>query len=85
MATPGDRRSPAGDDLARALLGTEEPVAFDELAERRDVGAVAGWLGNAVEEGLVEDVPGNDGRRFFRLRNRGKVALTRGRRATDEH
>jgi hypothetical protein len=83
MAGFGDRRSPAGDELARALLNTDEPVAFDELAQRRDVGDVAGWLGNAVEEGLVEDLPGPGGRRFFRLRRRGRAALTRGRRATD--
>ena len=84
MATSGDRRNPAGDELARALLGTEEPVEFDELAARRELSHVAGWLGNAVEEGLVEDVPSSDGRRVFRLRRRGKVALTRGRRATDD-
>jgi hypothetical protein len=83
MAGDGDRRNPAADELSRALLGTSEPVPFDDLAARGQVGDVAGWLGNAVEEGLVEDLPGSDGRRFFRLRRRGQVALTRGRRSTD--
>lgn len=84
MAADGDRRNPAADELSRALLATSEPVPFDDLVERGQVGDVAGWLGNAVEEGLVEDLPGSDGRRFFRLRRRGKVALTRGRRSSDQ-
>lgn len=83
MAADGDRRNPAADALARTLLGSEEPVPFDDLAARGQVGDVAGWLGNAVEQGLVEDLPGGDGRRRFRLRRRGLAALTRGRRATD--
>lgn len=85
MAVNGDRRIPAGDELARTLLERDAPVPFDELAERGQVADVAGWLGNAVEEGLVEDIPAEDGRRFFRLRRRGKAALTRGRRADDRH
>ncbi len=82
-----DRRSPAGSRIAPLLLETDEPVPFerleDEAADVADVAEVAGWVGNAVGEGLVEDLPSQDGRRRFRLRRRGKAALTRGRRATD--
>ncbi len=84
---PADRRSNAGDKLAHMLLGSREPVPFDDLreetAEVADVADVAGWVGNAVDEGLVEDIPGGDGRRRFRLRRRGEVVLTKGRRASD--
>ncbi len=80
-----DRRSSAGDRLARTLLGSKEPVPFDDLhAASSDVADVAGWVGNAVDDGLVEEIPGGDGRRRFRLRRRGQVVLTRGRRATDD-
>ena len=82
-----DRRSSAADRLARKLLDSEAPVPFDELEDETsdvaDVADVAGWVGNAVDEGLVEDVPGGDGRRGFRLRRRGQAVLTSGRRATD--
>jgi hypothetical protein len=82
-----DRRSRAGDRLATLLLETPDPVPFDTLeresAEVADVSEVAGWVGNAVDEGLVEDIPGGDGRRRFRLRRRGAVVLTKNRRATD--
>jgi len=82
-----DRRSQAGDRLARLLLGSREPVPFDELeresADVADVAEVAGWVGNAVDEGLVEDLPGGDGRRRFRLRRRGQVVLSKNRRASD--
>ena len=90
MAGPmasSDRRSAAGDRLARLLLRSRDPVPFDDLerhsADVAGVGEVAGWVGNAVDEGLVEDVGGGDGRRRFRLRRRGEVVLTRNRRATD--
>ena len=80
-----DRRASAGDRLARKLLGSAEPVPFEELhAESADVADVAGWVGNAVDDGLVEEIPGGDGRRRFRLRRRGQLVLTRGRRATDD-
>lgn len=82
-----DRRSRAGDTLSRLLLDSRDPVPFDDLeresAEVADVAEVAGWVGNAVDEGLVEDVPGGDGRRRFRLRRRGEVVLSKNRRATD--
>jgi len=79
-----DRRSSAGQRLAQKLLRADEPVPFDDLhAESGDVADVAGWVGNAVGDGLVEEVPGGDGRRRFKLRRRGEVVLTRGRRATD--
>ena len=80
-----DRRSSAGDRLARKMLGSPEPVPFDDLrAESADVAEVAGWVGNAVGDGLVEEIPGGDGRRRFRLRRHGEVVLTSGRRATDD-
>ena len=86
MATH-DRRASAGDRLARLLLRSEDPVPFDELAgsapDPAEVADVAGWVGNAVDDGLVEDIPGGDGRRRFRLRRRGHVVLTQGRRAGD--
>lgn len=82
-----DRRSNAGDRLARLLLRSRDPVPFDELerasSDVADVAEVAGWVGNAVDEGLVEDLPGGDGRRRFRVRRRGEVVLTKSRRATD--
>ena len=82
-----DRRSRAGDKLAQMLLVSRDPVPFDDLqresAEVADVSEIAGWVGNAVDEGLVEDIPGGDGRRRFRLRRRGEVVLTKNRRATD--
>ena len=78
-----DRRSAAADDLAVRLLEADDPVPFDELVEDRPVAEVARWLGTGIEEGLVEDVPGGDGRRRFRLRRRGKAAVTRGRRESD--
>ena len=84
---PADRRSSAGDKLAATLLRSPEPLPFDDLhesADVADVADVAGWVGNAVDEGLVEDIPGGDGRRRFRLRRRGKVVLTKGRRAGDQ-
>jgi hypothetical protein len=84
---PADRRSNAGDKLAHLLLDSKEPLPFDDLHEETaqvaDVADVAGWVGNAVDEGLVEEIPGGDGRRRFRLRRRGEAVLTQGRRATD--
>ena len=78
-----DRRSPVADDLANALLTSQEPVPFDDLADRGPVSDVAGWVGNAVGEGLVEEIPAEDRKRRFRLRPRGAVVLTKGRRSTD--
>jgi hypothetical protein len=78
-----DRRSTAGDAIADRLLHAEEPVPFDELAEGRDVAEVAAWLGHGVHDGLIEEIPGGDGRRRFKLRNRGERIITRGRRGTD--
>lgn len=78
-----DRRSTAGDAIADRLLHAREPVPFDELAEGRDVAEVAAWLGNGVSEGMVEEIPGGDGRRRFKLRNRGERIVTRARRQTD--
>ena len=78
-----DRRSTAGEDIAARLLHADEPVPFDELAEGRDVAEVAAWLGNGVSDGLVEEVPGGDGRRRFKLRHRGERIITRARRMTD--
>ena len=87
MMASSDRRSRAGDKLAQMLLVSRDPVPFDDLqresAEVADVSEIAGWVGNAVDEGLVEDIPGGDGRRRFRLRRRGEVVLTKNRRATD--
>ena len=78
-----DRRSTAGDDLAERLLQADEPVPFDDLAEGRDVAEVAAWIGNGLGEGLIEEIPGGDGRRRFKLRHRGERILTRGRRDGD--
>ena len=78
-----DRRVSAGDELAERLLHADEPVAFDELADGRDVAEVAAWLGHGVTDGLVEEIPGGDGRRRFKLRNRGERIITRWRRETD--
>jgi len=78
-----DRRSSAGEVLADRLLHADEPVPFDELAANGDVGDVAAWLGHGVEDGLIEEIPGGDGRRRFKLRQRGKQILTRARRGSD--
>jgi hypothetical protein len=78
-----DRRSRAGEQLADRLLHAAEPVAFEDLAADGEVGDVAAWLGHGVEDGLIEEIPGGDGRRRFKLRNRGKRVLTRGRRGHD--
>lgn len=84
MAAPfSDRRSTAGDAIADRLLHAREPVPFDELAEGRDVAEVAAWLGNGVSEGMIEEIAGGDGRRRFKLRNRGERIVTRARRRTD--
>ena len=78
-----DRRARAGDQLADRLLHADEPVPFEELAAAGDVGDVAAWLGHGIEDGLIEEIPGGDGRRRFKLRNRGKQVLTRARRGDD--
>ena len=79
-----DRRSISGDDLARRLLHADQPVAFDDLADGRDVAEVAAWLGHGVTDGLIEEIPGGDGRRRFQLRSRGERIVTRARRESDE-
>ena len=78
-----DRRSTVGDQLADRLLHADEPVPFDELADGREVGEVAAWLGHGVSDGLVEEIPGGDGRRRFKLRDRGERIITRGLRESD--
>lgn len=78
-----DRRVDAGDELARRLLDATDPVPFEELAAGRDVGEVAAWLGHGIDDGLIEEIPGGDGRRRFKLRDRGQRVITRGRRETD--
>ena len=80
-----DRRSLSGDELARRLLTANEPVPFEDLVEGRDVAEVAAWLGHGVSEGMLEEIPGGDGRRRFKLRDRGERIVTRGRRETDAH
>jgi hypothetical protein len=74
-----DRRARAGDQLAARFLRAEGPVAFDELADGRDVAAVSAWLGHGVSEGMLEEREG--GR--FTLRDRGARILRSGRRQTD--
>jgi hypothetical protein len=78
-----DRRSGAGEELADRLLHADEPVPFDDLAEGRDVAEVAAWLGHGISDGMIEEIPGGDGRRRFKLRNRGERIITRARRASD--
>lgn len=78
-----DRRATAGETIAERLLRADEPVAFDDLAEGHDVADVAAWLGHGVSDGLIEEIPGGDGRRRFKLRNRGERIVTRGRRDSD--
>ena len=78
-----DRRASAGETIAERLLRADEPVPFDELAEGHDVADVAAWLGHGVHDGLIEEIPGVDGRRRFKLRNRGQRIITRGRRQSD--
>lgn len=78
-----DRRSPAGDLLAEALLRASAPVHFADLAaaapeaEVRDVSA---WLGHALDACLVEEIDDGWGERGFRLRARGRRVLGAERR-----
>lgn len=76
-----NRRAPSGDALAEAFLRSREPLCFDDLlALSGDVAEVSAWLGNAVDEGLVEEVAGTE--RCFRLKARGRrVLMLRRRRA----
>src|SRR5438270_1640297 len=78
-----ERRTRGGDALARALLGAEEPLSFDELlaaASDCTPGEVAAWLGHATAEGLVREVRSALGLRFA-LKARGRRILSAERRA----
>src|SRR3954471_384400 len=84
---PSDRRASCAHLLARALMHARRPLSFDELAARCEhapVRDVAAWLGHAIEEGLLEELPTEGhGPRCYRLRPRGIHVLTRARRAYD--
>jgi hypothetical protein len=81
------RRIRGGDELARALLGSADPMSFDELlaaAPASTPGEVAAWVGHAIDEGLLwetEPTPGHELR--FSLRARGRRLLGAGRRAAE--
>jgi len=88
MATVSqDRRAPSGEALACAFLAAGGPVTFSELlaaATSTDPGDVAGWLGHAISEGLVQDLGiARDSARCYRLTARGRRLLS-GRRARVE-
>jgi hypothetical protein len=82
LVTP-DRRAGCGEELTRAFLDAGGPVTFDELvraASSGQPGDVAGWLGHAVAEGLVQDLGvERDNARCYRLTARGRRMLS-GRR-----
>jgi hypothetical protein len=82
-----DRRATSGDDLARALLEAGEPLTFDELMAAgggRPAGDVSAWLGNAMAEGLVQDVGSAlGGEARFLLKARGRRVLAARRRAAE--
>jgi len=84
---PSDRRVSGADLLAKALLHASEPMTFDELATKAEpapVRDIAAWLGNAVENGLIEEVGAERLQpRRFRLRPRGTDVLTSARRGDD--
>ena len=82
-----NRRAPSGDVFADAFLRSRGPLCFDELLELSTDGVpeVSAWLGNAIGEGLIEEVAGSE--RCFRLKARGRRVLglrqgVRDRRAT---
>ena len=79
-----ERRAAGGDVLSEAFLKAGDPLCFDDLVQvvpGGDVRAVARWLGHAVQEGLVEEVPSYNGaERCYRLRARGRRVLTLQRR-----
>jgi hypothetical protein len=83
VSAHSDRRCRAGDQLADRLLHASDPVGFEELAENGDVADVAAWIGHGVSDGLIEEIPGGDGRRRFRLRDRGARIVSSTRRASD--
>jgi hypothetical protein len=84
---PSDRRATCAENIARALLHAGRPLSFDELAQRCEhapVRDVAGWLGHAVEDGLIEELGADlQGPRRFRLRPRGADVITSARRSSD--
>ncbi len=75
-----NRRAPSGDVFADAFLRSRGPLCFDELLELSTDGVpeVSAWLGNALGEGLVEEVPSSE--RCFRLKGRGRRVLALRRR-----
>ncbi len=76
-----NRRAPSGDVLATAFLRSRKPLCFDDLlaiSPSGDIAEVSAWLGNALDEGLVEEVPGEG--RCFRLKARGRRVLSLRRR-----
>ncbi len=76
-----NRRAPSGDVFADAFLRSRKPLCFDDLlavSRTGEVAEVSAWLGNAVSEGLVEEVP--DRERCFRLKARGRRVLSLRRR-----
>jgi hypothetical protein len=72
------------DEFARALLDAPAGLTFADLLEAAPEAApgdLAGWLGHAVAEGLVNEGADHiDGERSFRLRARGRRLVGTNRR-----
>ena len=78
-----DRRARGGEAFASAFLDAGGPITFDELIAKShaDPGDVAGWLGHAVAEGLVQDLGvARENARCYRLTARGRRLLSSRRR-----
>src|SRR3954463_2874965 len=79
-----DRRAASGEELACAFLAAGGPLTFSELSLAAGLtgpGDIAGWLGHAISEGLVQDLGvDRDGARCYRLTARGRRLLSSRRR-----
>ena len=74
-----DRRAGSGDRLRDAFLQAEDELCFDDLVvlvPDADAGEIAAWLGHAVLEGLIEELPATNGSpRCYRVRARGRRVM----------
>ena len=73
-----ERRSPVGQALTNAFLDADRPLCFEDLmavAPADALGDVSAWVGHALQARFIEEAPGEDGLRCYRLRHRGLSVL----------
>ena len=79
-----DRRAGSGDRLRDAFFQADEELCFEDLVERvpeADAAEISAWLGHAVIEGLIEEMPAVEGTpRCYRVRSRGRRVMGLDRR-----